>query len=102
MLEPIRNSLDTIQSDQSDNKDWQANLRQEILKSEISLNSTLIEKKMSVRDIMNFKQGDIIPINMPDKVAVNADNVAIFSGKLGVSEGNYAIQITDKLTNNFG
>jgi flagellar motor switch protein FliM len=47
---------------------------------------------------MNFKKGDVIPIDMPELVSVQAEEVSIFSGKVGLSDGNYAIQVTEKLT----
>lgn len=99
MIEPIRDLLDAVSSDRGEiDGTWQENLRKEVLRSEVSLNSVLIEKAMTIRDVMDFKKGDVIPIDMPETVVVQAEDVRIFKGKIGLSDGNYAIQVKEKLT----
>ena len=99
MIEPIRDLLDAVSSDRGEiDGTWQENLRKEVLRSEVPLNSMLVEKTMTIEEVMNFKKGDVIPFDMPETVVVQAENVAIFRGKVGLSDGNYAIQVTEKLT----
>lgn len=99
MIEPIRDLLDAVSSDRGEvDGAWQDNLRKEVLRSEVPLNSMLVEKTMTIQEVMNFKKGDVIPFDMPETVVVQAENVAIFKGKVGLSDGNYAIQVTEKLT----
>jgi len=99
MIEPIRELLDAVSSDRGEvDGAWQENLRKEVLRSEVPLNSLLVEKVMTIEDVMNFKKGDVIPIDMPEAVVVKAENVSIFKGKIGLSDGNYAVQVTEKLT----
>ncbi len=99
MIEPIRDLLDAVGSDRGEvDGRWQEGLRKEVLRSEVSLNSLLIEKTMTVKDVLDFKKGDVIPIDMPETVNVKAEEVSVFKGKVGLSDGNYAIQITEKLT----
>lgn len=101
MIEPIRELLDAVTSDRGeiDNR-WQESLRNEVMRCEVPLSSVLVEKVMTVEDVMSFKDGDIIPIDMPESVVLTAEDVPVFRGKLGVSDGNYAIQIEEKLTQN--
>ncbi len=99
MIEPIRDLLDAVSSDRGEvDGSWQEGLRKEVLRSEVALNSLLVEKTMSIEDVMNFQKGDVIPIDMPETVTLQAEGVSIFKGKIGLSDGNYAIQITEKLT----
>ncbi len=99
MIEPIRDLLDAVSSDRGEvDGSWQDGLRKEVLRSEVALNSLLVEKTMTIRDVMKFEKGDIIPIDMPETVAIKAEGVSVFKGKVGLSDGNYAIQITEKLT----
>ena len=99
MIEPIRDLLDAVSSDRGEvDGTWQENLRKEVLRSEVSLNSMLIEKTMTIKDVINFQKGDVIPIEMPEIVTVKAEDVNIFKGKIGLSDGNYAVQVTEKLT----
>ncbi len=98
MLEPIRELLDAISSDSGEvDGSWQAALRGEVLRAEVEVNSLLVEKIMSIRDIMRLKKGDVIPIEMPETVILKAEGIPVFEGKVGISDGNYAIQIIDKV-----
>ncbi len=99
MVEPIRELLDAVTSDRGEVDDnWQDSLRKEVLRSEVTLYSMLVEKRMSIEDVINLQKGDVIPVEMPDKVTVKANEVSLFKGQVGLSDGNYAIKVTDKLT----
>ena len=98
MIEPIRALLDTI-GDDSDESDiqWKLALRNEILGAEMSVNSLLVEKNLSIREILQLKKGDVIPIDMPKTVMLKVEGVPVFTGKACASEGYYAVQIIDKV-----
>jgi len=99
MIEPIRDLLDAgISSDRGDVDDrWQKSLQSEILRTDVALNSFLLEKSMTISQVMGFRSGDVIPIEMPEQVLLQAEGVPICTGKLGLSDGNYAIQVIDKV-----
>jgi flagellar motor switch protein FliM len=67
------------------------------MRVDIPVSSLLIEKNMSIRSVLQLKKGDVIPIDLPESVTLDAANVPIFTGKVGISEGTYAIQITDRI-----
>ena len=98
MIEPIRDLLDAgISSDRGDfDGRWQKSLQNEILRTEVVLNSYLIEKVLTINEVMNFKSGDVIPIDMPEKIELRAEDIPIFTGKIGLSDGNYAVQVAEK------
>ncbi len=99
MIEPIRELLDAVTSDRGEvDGRWQESLRAEIMRSEVTLNSKLIEKEMTISEVIELKKGDVIPIEMPETVLLEVENVPVFKGKLGLSDGNYAIEIIDKMT----
>ncbi|MDT8405980.1 MAG: flagellar motor switch protein FliM [Methylococcales bacterium] len=94
MIEPIREMLDQVMSDRGESDDrWKQVMHRNILNVEVQMDSFLLEKKMSVRQIMKLKKGDVIPIDMPETVRLRAQHVPLFEGKVGLSDGNYAIQI---------
>ncbi len=99
MIEPIRDLLDAgISSDRGDVDDrWQDSLQNEIMRTEVTLNSLLFEKRMKISDVMAFKAGDVIPVDIPDEVILSAEGVPISIGKVGLSDGNYAIKISGKV-----
>jgi flagellar motor switch protein FliM len=98
MIEPIRALLDTI-GDDSDEIDaqWKLALRNEIMGAEVNMNSLLVEKNLSIRDVLNLKKGDVIPVDMPKTVLLKVQGVPVFTGKACTSEGYYAVQIIDKV-----
>ncbi|QPK62136.1 flagellar motor switch protein FliM [Methylomonas sp. LL1] len=99
MIEPIRELLDAVTSDRGEvDGRWQESLRAEIMRSEVMLNSKLIEKEMSISEVIELKKGDVIPIDMPETVLLEVENVPVFKGKLGLSDGNYAIEIVEKVS----
>ncbi|WKJ91059.1 flagellar motor switch protein FliM [Methylomonas montana] len=99
MIEPIRELLDAVTSDRGEvDGRWQDSLRNEIMRSEVIVNSKLIEKEMSISEVIELKKGDVIPIEMPETVLLEVENVPVFRGKLGLSDGNYAIEIVEKMT----
>lgn len=100
MIDPIRELLDAVGSDRGDEEDghWQNALKKEALRAKVVLNTSWVEKIVSVNDIVQLKKGDVIPIDMAEPVVVKAEGVPIFFGKIGVSDGNYAVQIIEKIT----
>lgn len=95
MLEPIRELLDAgVQSDRSDiDERWTLALREEIKTAEIELSSTLGEAQLSLRDILSLKEGDIIPIELPETVTLSSQDIPIFRGHFGISGGYNAIKV---------
>lgn len=100
MLEPIREVLDAgVQSDRDDTDDrWLESLREEVKTSMVDLSCTLAETEISLRDILDMKPGDVIPLDIPDLVTLNAEGVPVFRGKYGVSRGSMAIKIMEQIT----
>ncbi|WP_150046813.1 flagellar motor switch protein FliM [Methylomonas rhizoryzae] len=99
MIEPIRELLDAVTSDRGEvDGRWQESLRAEVMRSEVTLNSNLIEKEMLISEIIELKKGDVIPIEMPETVVLEVECVPIFRGKLGLSDGNYAVEIIEKMS----
>lgn len=98
MIEPIRELLDAVTSDRGEvDGRWQESLRTEIMRSEVTVTSKLIEKEMHISDVIELKKGDVIPIDMPETVLLEVENVPVFRGKLGLSDGNYAIEVVEKV-----
>src|SRR5690606_34195591 len=94
---PIRELLDTgLQSDtSSDDGRWAASMKEEILAAELQLTAELAHVKYSLRKILNFKVGDILPIEMPKTVAVKAENIPIFNASFGEHKDKVALKIID-------
>ncbi|NOZ52290.1 MAG: flagellar motor switch protein FliM [Gammaproteobacteria bacterium] len=99
MLEPIREILDAgIQSDIDDTDDrWLLSLRDEIEQTTVNLTCRLSQTEIGLRDLMNIKRGDIIPIEMPEYATICAEDVPVLRGKFGTSKGNNAVQVMEQV-----
>ena len=99
MLEPIRELLDAgVQSDKEDtDMRWSKALRDEIMDVPVELSTKFLEVDLPLQQIMDFKAGDIIPIEMPDHITVLIENLPSFRAKLGRSRDNLALKIESKI-----
>ncbi len=99
MIEPIREILDTgIQSDRSGvDRRWQRALEEEIPLAKVEISSTLTEATLTVEELLKIKPGDIIPVNLPETVVLYVEDIPLFRGQFGVSNGIYALKITERI-----
>lgn len=99
MLEPIRELLDAgVQSDKEDtDQRWNQALEDEIMDVEVEIGACLIEKTMTLRDMMDFKAGAIIPVDLPDSLLVSIEGLPTYRAKLGKVNNNLALKITEKI-----
>jgi flagellar motor switch protein FliM len=98
-VEPIRELLDAgLQSDVDDiDERWVNTLKKDLLEAPVALNATILENRISLRDVRGVKAGDVIPIELPDEVTVTASRVPMFKAKLGQRNGSLALQLTEKI-----
>lgn len=61
----------------------------------INLQALFVEKQLPVSDLINFKAGDIIPIEMPEQVLLLAEEMPIIRGQYGEHQGNTAVKVED-------
>jgi len=99
MLEPIRELLDAgVQSDKEDtDMRWSKALRDEIMDVQVELSTKFLDVELSLQKIMDFKVGDIIPIDMPETLTVLIEKLPTFRAKLGRSRENVALKIDSKI-----
>ncbi len=100
MLEPVRETLDAgLQSDFDDgDAHWGTSLQEDIMYARVPVNCIVAERKITLREILSFKVGDVIPINMPDSNTVIANGVPLFDAQFGKSGANLALKIKGHLT----
>jgi flagellar motor switch protein FliM len=99
MLEPIREVLDAgIHGEKADvDKRWVNTLKQEMTNVVVGLNSSMAHTKLTIAEVLNLNNGDVIPIEMPDLVTVRAADVPIFRGVLGNSNGKNSVQFVESI-----
>jgi flagellar motor switch protein FliM len=99
MVEPIRDLLDAgVQSDRSDRDErWTRSIREEMKEAPVRLQSTLVETSLSLREINQLRAGDVIAIDLPDLVTIEAEGTPVFRGKFGVYNSSRAVKVTEKI-----
>ncbi len=93
MLEPAREQLDAgLQGEPESDSRWSNTLQEEMKQAPVTLDSDIAHVKLSLGEILNLKEGDVIPIEVPEMVTVRAARIPIFKGVFGVSNGKNAVQ----------
>ena len=101
MIEPIRDLLDAgVQSDRADvDERWLISLRECLMHATVSVSSTLAETSLMIREVNALREGDIIPLNFPDEVIADVEDIPMFRGRFGVSNGKNAIRVNALISN---
>jgi flagellar motor switch protein FliM len=99
MIEPIRELLDAgVQSDKQDtDMRWSQALKDEIMDVKVGIDATLVEKELSLRDVMEFKAGDVIPVELPEYLVMRIEDLPTYRCKLGKVQDNLALQVAAKI-----
>ncbi len=99
MVEPIRELLDAgVQSDKMETDvRWSSALREEIMDCPVNFRVNLLEKDISLRDLMELQPGDVIPIEMPEHATMFVEDLPTYRVKMGRAEEKLAIQISEEI-----
>jgi flagellar motor switch protein FliM len=95
MIEPIRDLLtsslqgETLEVD----KRWVRLMTQQIQIAEVEIVADLGTTKVTLGDILNMKEGDVIPLSIPDIVSAKVDGTPVMECKYGVFNGQYALRV---------
>jgi len=99
MIEPLREIFDAgVQSDRVEKDErWMISLRDEIDDAEVEISTQLARAKVSLAQLLNFKAGDVIPCEFAGKVTLLAEQVPVFRGTFGLSRGQQAVKIEERI-----
>lgn len=97
MLEPIRDVLVSGYQNTEDHHDerWQKAMGRDVMRAPLDLNLVVAEREMTLRDVMDLEAGDVIPIDMPERMLLHANGIPVYKCQLGASRGNLAIKILE-------
>ena len=100
MLEPIRDTLySTVQGDAVEpDKRWVNLLKNQIQDAEVELVAELATARATVEQLLGFRPGDFIELDMEPVIQAKVDGVPVFDCQYGVNDGHYAIKIDKLLT----
>ncbi len=97
-LEPIRDVLySTIQGDSAEpDRRWINLLKAQIQSAEVDLVAELAQARATVEQLMSFKPGDFVELDLEPMIQAKVDGVPVFDCHYGTSNNRYSIKI-DKL-----
>lgn len=100
MIEPLRELLDAgVASDRVEHDErWVSALKEEMEDADVELSTLLGRSKLTMRQLMDMKVGDVLPCDFNGRATIMAEDVPIFRGKFGVSNGQQAVQIEDRIS----
>ena len=99
-LEPIRDVLyGTIQGDSAEpDRRWVNLLKQQIQSAEVDLVAELAHAGATVEQLLSFKPGDFIELDLDPMIQAKVDGVPVFDCHYGTSNKHYSIKIDKMIT----
>ncbi len=99
-LEPIRDTLySTIQGDSAEpDRRWVNLLTHQIQSAEVELVAELATAGATVEQLLSFKPGDFIELDLNPMIKAKVSGVPVFDAHYGTSNNKYAIKIDRMLT----
>ncbi|NVK01124.1 MAG: flagellar motor switch protein FliM [Oceanospirillaceae bacterium] len=99
MFEPIKGIIHSGMVDQKRSKDdiWHQTIKRDLGMARVSINLKVLERELTLRDVMQLSAGDVIPVEMPEYTALEINAVPIYNCQLGQSHGNLAVKINGRI-----
>lgn len=99
-LEPIRDVLySTIQGDSAEpDRRWVNLMKQQIQSAEVELVAELAHAPATVEQLLSFKPGDFIELDLQPDIEVKVSGVPVLACHYGTSNGKYALKVDQLLT----
>jgi flagellar motor switch protein FliM len=100
MIEPLRELLlSGVASDRVEHDErWGQALREEIEDAEVELSTVLGRGKITMQQLLALQPGDILPCDFTGRATILAEDVPVFRGTFGVSHGQQAVQIDERVS----
>jgi flagellar motor switch protein FliM len=74
---------------------WRDGLRAQLEHTELDLTSVFLETEVSMRELLQMKPGDILPIEMPKTAILRSGSRPLLRGKFGLSRGYNAVSVLE-------
>lgn len=99
MLEPIKGIIHSGMLDQKRATDnmWQKTIQKDLAMAPVDINLRILERELTLRDVLQLRAGDVIPVEIPEHTALLVSSVPIYNCQLGQSHGNLAVKINGRI-----
>ena len=80
-----------------EDKRWKNALARELASVNVDVSCSITGPSMTLSEILRLKAGDVVPVLRPSQVILHIEELPVFEGTLGTSQGNNAVKITQLL-----
>lgn len=96
MVEPVREVLTGgVRSDRSEvDGRWEAAMREGLKEATVTLGGTLVETRLTLRQVMQLRAGDVIAAELPPTIVLHAEGEPAVEGTFGEFNGHVAVKVT--------
>jgi flagellar motor switch protein FliM len=96
-FEPVRDKLaEGLKTVSAETRQrWREGLRAQLEHTELDLTSVFLETAVSLRELLQMKPGDILPIEMPKTAMLRSGARPLLRGKFGLSRGYNAVSVLE-------
>jgi len=96
LVEPIRFLRDAgvATRRQADPGRWEARLTADVQDARVRLRAELARTEIALRDLVDARPGDIIPLDIPASLVLYAGDTPLLEGTFGTCQGHNAVRIT--------
>jgi flagellar motor switch protein FliM len=100
MVEPIRDILySSLQGDHLEvDKRWVRLLSKQVQRAEVELIANLGHAKVTLGQILNVQEGDVVPLDIPETVTAQVDGIPIMKCRYGIINGQYALKVSSMIS----
>lgn len=95
MIEPLYEQLTNppVEKMKQDGGVWMKGWVKQVKYSELELIANLVEHPTRLSNILKLQEGDVIPIEKPERLMVHVDGVPVLTSKYGTLNGQYALRV---------
>jgi flagellar motor switch protein FliM len=102
MLEPILEVLTSppLGAVALGDKRWLKMMKQQVQSAKLDIVADLATADMKLKDVLNMKVGDVIPLAIEDLIEGKIDGIPVMQCKYGLFNGQYALKVEKLLRSN--
>ncbi|RMD68858.1 MAG: flagellar motor switch protein FliM [Gammaproteobacteria bacterium] len=95
MLEPLRHDLAApVQSREgAQDEHFRRAMQEALLESQLEASGLLTEITLTLQELMELSQGDVLPVDIPQAIPLVVEGVPLYEGAYGIVRGKWALKI---------
>jgi len=94
MIEPLRDLLmNPLQDEVEVDKRWLGQLSTQLRAAEVELVAEFTHLQSTVAEVLAMRAGDVLPIDLPEKLFGKVDGVPVMQCGFGTMNGQYALRV---------